>query len=77
MNDLKTSFVAYCKKHKYEYECGYDWCDCTDFGDFVNVRVNGKWHTLYCMNDGTYKFGMTVVKTVTEIDRLLQEEAKA
>ena len=71
MKTLKEQFVSFCKKKKYSYECGYDYCDCNDFGDFVNVVVRGKTHTLYCMNDGTFRFDTTVVKTVQEIDTLL------
>ena len=76
MKSLKDLFVSYCKKKKYKYECGRDYCDCNDFGEFVNVVVKGKTHTLYCMNDGTYRFDKTVVSAVSEIDVLLNGKKK-
>ena len=68
---MKDKFIKWCKKHKYEYESGYDWCDCNDFGDFVNVKINDKWHTLYCLNNGGYRFDKTSVETIEEIEAIL------
>ena len=64
-------FIKVFKKHKFEYEVGYDWCDCNDFGDFVNVKINGKWHTLYHLNNGGYRFDNYAVDTVEELEAII------
>ena len=68
-----NDFIKFCKKHRYEYEKGYDWCDCNDYNDFVIVKIKGKWHTLYCLNDGSYRFDKTIVNSIEEIESLLKE----
>lgn len=68
---LNEDLVSYCCKHNIEHEKGFDWCDCNDFGNFVNMKYDGKWHTLYCMNDGSYKFDTTIVANLNDILKLL------
>lgn len=68
---LENELIKYCKQKKLKFEKGYDWCDCNDFGDFVNVRVAEKWHTLYCLNNGGYRFDKTIVETLDQIKELL------
>ena len=69
---MKEKFVKWCKKHKYKYLVGYDWCDCNDFGDYVNVVINGKTHTLYCLFNGKYHFDKTMVETIEDIEGVLK-----
>lgn len=65
-------FIKWCEEHEYRYDKGYSWCECNDFGDYVNVIINGKWHTLYCLNDGGYRFDKTIVKSLEDIERVLK-----
>lgn len=67
-------FISYCKKHKYQFQKGYDWCDCNPFGDFVNVIVKGKTHTLYAYHDGSFVFDKSKVETIEEIENLLNAD---
>lgn len=69
--ELKKEFIIFCKQKKYEFACGYDWCDCNDFTEFVNIKVDGKWHTLYCLNSGGYRFDKTNIETLEQIKELL------
>lgn len=69
---MKYTLIKYCEEHNYKYECGYDWCDCVDFSDFVNVLINGKWHTLYCLDSGGYRFDKTMVETIEDIEEVLK-----
>lgn len=69
---LLKQFISYCKKGKLEHNVGYDWCECNDFGDFVNVKVNGKWHTLYALDSGAFRFDKTIVETIEDIENLLK-----
>ena len=68
---MLNDFLKLCKKNKYEFEKGYDWCDCNDFGDYVNVKINDKWHTLYCLNNGGYRFDTTLVETIEEVEAII------
>lgn len=68
---LKEKFIAYCLEHDYHYECGYNWCDCVDYVDFVNAQINDKWHTLYCLNSGGYRFDHNIVSEMKEIEEAL------
>ena len=70
---MKDTFIQWCKDHNLNYSSGYDWCDCNDFTDFVNVLYKGKWHTLYCLNKGGYRFDTTIVATIEDIEKLLSE----
>lgn len=69
---MKYTFIRYCEDNNYPYECGYDWCDCVDFNDYVNALINGKWHTLYCLNNGSYRFDKTIVKSIEDIKGVLE-----
>lgn len=71
-DNLKLDFVNYCVAHDYKYDCGYDWCDCVDYGAYVNVLIRGKWHTLYCLDNGGYRFDKTLVNSIDEIERLIE-----
>ncbi len=74
MNNLKEQLIAYCLNNDYKYDCGYDWCDCVDFSDYVNVLIKGKWHTLYCLNNGGYRFDKTLVNSMEEVEEIVNEK---
>lgn len=62
-------FIKYCQDKNLPYEKGYNWCDCADYGDYVNFWVDGKIHTFYVLNNGAYKLDNVVVKDIDDIDR--------
>lgn len=69
--NLKNEFLAYCLNNDYKYEIGYNWCDCVDYRKFINVVIQGKTHTFYCLDSGEYRFDKTIVKSIEEIERCL------
>lgn len=66
-----TDFVNYCLHHNIFHELGHNFCDCADWTVYVNFWIDGKLHTLYAMDNGSYKLGNVVVTSIEDIERIL------
>ena len=67
----KYEFIRYCREKDYEYNVGQSFCICNDFGGFVNVKIKDKWHTFYCLDNGGFRFDKTLVKSIKDIEDIL------
>ena len=66
-----TDFVNLCKEKNIAYEKCINMCDCCKFRDYVNFWIEGKVHTFYALDDGTFKVDNDVVESIDEIKEKL------
>ena len=52
--------IIYCINHNIPYEHGRNMCYCVDYNEFVNVFLDGEWHTLYKLDNGDYRYDETI-----------------
>ena len=48
------TLVDYCKEKGYKYELGANWCDCTDYTDFMNITAPNFRITVYMHTNGQF-----------------------
>lgn len=62
-----TDFINWCLENKIPYEQGKNWCDCVDYTTFINFWIDGKVHTLYALDNGSFKLDNVVVANIDEL----------
>ena len=68
-----VEFVNYCLHHNLPYEMGRNWCDCVDYTTFVNFWVDGRVHTFYVFDNGTFKIDNTVVSNIKDVEEVISK----
>lgn len=57
---MLEKLIDYCEKNNIKYERGRNLCYCVDYNEFVNAYINGKWHTLYALDNGGYRYDSVI-----------------
>lgn len=67
-----VEFVDWCLKHNISYEYGRNWCDCVDYSVFINFWIDCKVHTLYALDNGSFKLDSVIVTSIKDIEEALK-----
>lgn len=69
-----VEFINWCLHHGIPYEQGKNWCDCVNFTTYINFWINGKVHTFYAMDNGSFKLDKVIVNNIEDIEGVLDYE---
>lgn len=79
---MLTELLNYALNHNIPYEQCKNMCDCCNYTNYMHVWIDGRIHTLYALDDGTFKLDNDVVTTFNQVLKKLglekdeQEERK-